>query len=304
MGSRLATGMLALCACGGAHLGEGNPDSQMKQIDAAIDSRMIDAPPDALPAWSAPVMVPGAAVATQNIDDETLSSTQTEMYFAIVDPTLAVKQLWWMSRASASDNWGTPALMGSTFNIVTATPTQEESPRLSPDDKTIYFGRGGDIYYATRAMVGGAWSTPQILSGVSTANYEKWFAVCNNGYYMVARDSGTGTPVHLYEGQLNAGPDTEATELAGMTGNDISTFLSADCMTTYFASSRVTPTAIYTATRSNPTAKWVDLKMVTDFGTTYEAEDPWISPDGLTFYFASERFGGTNLNKGIYSSSR
>src|SRR5215831_1177627 len=118
MGSRLAMGMLALCACGGAHLGEGNPDSQMKQIDASIDSRMIDSPIDGLPAWSAPAMVPGAASATLNIDDETLNSTQTEMYFGQIDATLGVKQLWWMSRASVTDAWGTPALMDATFNIV------------------------------------------------------------------------------------------------------------------------------------------------------------------------------------------
>ncbi len=304
MGSRLAMGMLALCACHGAHLGEGSPDSQTK-IDGAIDSPMIDGAPDALPAWSAPVIVPGAGTSTLNIDDETLNSTQTELYFGIVDATLGVKQLWMMSRASAADTWGTPVKMDATFNIVTTPATQEESPRLSPDDLTLYFGRGGDIYYAQRGTVGGAWSNPQILSGVSTtANYEKWFAVCQGGYYMVARDTGSGTPFHLYAGQLNAGPDAEATELADVTGSETSTFLSADCMTTYFASSRVSPTGIYSATRSNPTAKWVGVHMVTDFGTTYEQEDPWMSNDGLVFYFASQRYGSTNTNKGVYCSSR
>jgi hypothetical protein len=296
--------MVALCACGGAHLGEGNPDSQTKRIDAAIDSRSIDGPPDALPAWSAPVTVPGAASATLNIDDETLNSTQTEIYFAQVDATLGVKQLWWMSRASANVNWsGSPALMDATFNIVTTTPTQEESPRLSPDDLTLYFGRGGDIYYATRTSPGAAWSTPVALTSVNTTSYEKWFAICDNGYFMVSRENGTTQGQDLFEGQLGTGIGTVVTEL-NSTSNETSTFLSKDCLTTYFASNRSTTTQIYVATRTNPTATWTAPTVVTDFGMSPDNEDPWLSQDGLTFYFASQRFGGTNTNKGVYCSSR
>ena len=299
----LVLGAALACACN-AHLGD-TPGDAGKQPDGAKpgDARAADGPPDALPAWSMPQAVTGAAAMGQNIDDDTLSSTQTEMYFAIVDATLGVKQLWMMSRANAAAAWGTPAKLDTTFNVGGTTPPQEESPRLSPDDKTIYFGRGGDIYYATRTAVGAPWTTPQILSSVSTGNYEKWFALCDSNYYMVARDSGANTPTHLYVGQIGSG-DTLASELAGTTGNDISSFLTADCLTTYFASSRSGQTQIYTATRTSPTASFTSPTLVTDFGTAPDNEDPWLSPDGLAFYFASERFGGTNTNKGVYGSTR
>jgi Tol biopolymer transport system component len=248
-------------------------------------------------------MVPGAATATLNIDDETLNSTQTEMYFGQVDATLGVKQLWWMSRASITDNWGTPALMDSTFNVVTTTPTQEESPRLSPDDKTLYFGRGGNIYYAQRSSPGAAWGTPVPLASVNTGPYVKWFAICDNDYFMISRLNGTTQGQDLYEGQLGTGPGVVATEL-NSTSNEISTFLSKDCNTTYFASNRSGTPQIYVATRANPTATWTAPQLVTDFGMSADNEDPWLSQDGLTFYFATERFGGTNTNKGVYCSTR
>jgi hypothetical protein len=268
-------------------------------IDSATDAYVFGA-------WSAPNGVPGASDSTLNIDDETLNSQQTELYFGIIDPGLAgsPKQLWMMNRATAADPWGSPVRLDASFNVGGTTPPTEESPRFSPDDLKIYFGRGGDIYYATRSAIGQPWTTPVQLPTVSTANYEKWFAVCNGNYYLVARNSGSGTPVRLYEGQLGAGSDT-LSALSGTTGNDIGSFLSADCTTAYWASNRSGTTQIYTSTRTAPGASWQPTTMLdTEFGTSTDNEDPWLSPDGRTFYFASTRYGGTNVNKGVFYSTR
>ncbi|MGE5180991.1 MAG: hypothetical protein ACM31C_02970 [Acidobacteriota bacterium] len=303
MGSRFVLGALLLCACN-AHLGDTPSDASGKPPDAQLgsDARPADAAIDALPAWGPPVGVPGASDSTLNIDDDTLNSRQTELYFGEVDATLGVKQLWLMTRATPADAWGAPAKLDATFNVGGTTPPAEESPRLAPDDKTIYFGRGGDIYYATRTAVGQAWSTPQPLAEVNTADYEKWLAVCDNGYYMVSRGTAANGQ-DLFEGQLGGGAAVPATEL-NSTANEISTFLTSDCKTTYFASNRSgTTTYVYTATRADTSSAWTSPAQVTDFGTT-ELEDPWLSPDGLVFYFASQRYGGTNTNKGIYCSAR
>lgn len=308
MDSRLVLGVLLASACN-AHLKDGS-----EQTDAASpkDGRVdvavaVDGPPDAyvFGPWGQAQPVTGANSATLNIDDETLSSQMTELYFAQVDAAITgtPKQLWMMTRSSAADAWGAPARMDSTFNATGTTVPQEESPRLSPDDLTIYFGRGGDIYYATRTAVGQPWTTPQPLTEVNTAGYEKWFAVCTGGYYLVSRNTGTGTPTHVYDGQLGHG-DTLST-LSGTTGNDISNFLTADCNTAYFASSRSGTTQVYTATRSAASSPWsAVVELETELGAATDNEDPWLSPDGRTIYFASERFGGTNVNKGIYCSTR
>lgn len=309
MGSRLVLGVLVASACNGAHLKDGEgidaPNPPRDGSNSGSDSGMPDAPVDAyvLGAWSAPNGVPGAAVSTQNIDDETLNSMQTEIYFGIVDATLGVKQLWMMSRLNAQDQWGQPVKLDATFNVGGATPPTEESPRLSVDDKTIYFGRGGDIYYATRSAVGSPWSTPAVLAGVSTAQYEKWFAPCAGNYYLVSRSISTGGAQRLYEGQLG-GTDSLST-LAATTGNDIASFLSADCKMAYWASNRGGTTQLYTATRSAAGAAWgATTELTMDFGVASDNEDPWLSSDQRTFYFSSQRFGGSNTNKGVYYSTR
>jgi hypothetical protein len=308
MDGRLVLGLVLACGCS-AHLNDGTGQSDAAPHgDARPDTRAIDGVPDAyvFGPWGAPTTVTGAADPAQNIDDETLDSTMTELYFGIVDPALtgSPKQLWMMTRATAADPWGTPTRMDATFNVVAATPPTEESPRLSPDDKTLYFGRGGDIYFSTRSAVGQPWSPPLQLATVSTANYEKWFAVCAGGYYLVARNTGAGTAFHLYQGQLG-GSDALATELAGTTGSETGTFLTSDCTTTYFASGRSGTTQLYTAMRSAPGATWSAPSVLTaEFGTSTDNEDPWLSPDARTFYFATTRFGGTNTNKAVYCSTR
>lgn len=271
---------------------------------------MIDTPTiDALPAWTTPAAVPGANNSAMNIDDETLSNSELEMYFGIVSTTLAgePKQLWMMTRATVNDAWGSATEMGSAFNAAAVgsgdAPT-EESPRLAPNDLTLYWGRDGNIYYATRATTSDPWTVQGALTQVNTGVYGKWLAVCDNNYFMIARDNGSDG-YDLYEGQLGGanGAGTIATEL-NSADNEISTFLSNDCLTTYFASNRSGATQIYTATRTAVGDTWTTPTEFTTFDGASDDEDPWMSNDQLTFYFASERFGGTNTNKGVYSSTR
>jgi hypothetical protein len=275
-------------------------------VDAAIDSPMVDA----LPAWSAPAAVPGANAPTMNIDDETLSNSQLEIYFGIIDDSLTgdPKQLWMMSRPTVNDAWGSAMELDSAFNapaVGSGDAPTEEGPRLTPNDLTLYWGRDGTIYAATRTTTSDPWTVQGPVTQVNTAGeYGKWLAVCDNGYFMISRANGSNGQ-DFYEGQLggNNGPGTVVTEL-NSTANETSTFLSNDCLTTYFASSRSGSSQIYTATRPTVASTWTTPTEVATFDTATDDEDPWISNDQLTFYFASTRFGGTNDNKGVFVSTR
>jgi hypothetical protein len=272
-----------------AHLGD--PSAP---LDAAIDGPPVG---DATPlVWSAPVPVSGASDPTFDTDNETLNSSMTEMYFTIVDTTITgtPKQMWFMTRATANDAWGTPSRLD-----VVNTPVQTESPRLSSDDLTLYFGRNGDIYTATRTAVGAAWESPTALASVNTAAYEKWMAVCDGGYFLLSRNNGTNGQ-DLYEGKLGD-VGTPATEL-NSTASEISTFLSADCLTTYFASDRNGTTQIYTATRATAASPWSTPTLVSDFGTASTNKDLWMSRDKSTAYFATIRDGRTL--RAVYLSTR
>ncbi|MBT8495567.1 MAG: PD40 domain-containing protein [Deltaproteobacteria bacterium] len=258
------------------------------------------AEPDALVlgAWATPEPIPGAADATNGEDDNTLSSTATELIYAVSVPGGTTgKDLFVMTRPDTSSPWTAPEAL-TEFN----TDIQEETPRLSPDDLTLYFGRGGDIYSSTRTAVGAAWSAPTLVDTVSTTEYEKWLAVCDGGRALISRYNPVSESQDLYEGTL---ADGAPTLVAGFStaGNEISAFLTEDCLTAYYASNGDGEMQIYTATRATPTGPWSTPTLApSPFNDGTLDEDAWISPDQRTFVFASTRDGATT--KDLYISTR
>lgn len=248
--------------------------------------------------WGTPQLVSGAGASTRAEDDGTLSSSTNELIFAIADANANnTKDLWYMSRPSPAGAWSAPVKLP--FNL---TGVSDETPRLSPDDLTLYFasgrtgGPGGlDIYRVTRSAVGAAWSMPQLVPGVSTAGTDKWFVPCSTGNtYMTILGTDVG------QGTLGS-PPTVCTELNAATGSETGTFLSPDCRTVYFASTRSGTNKLYRATRPAIGSPFSAPELVTDFGALGGAqEDPWMSTDQRTFVFVSDKNG----TKDIYISTR
>jgi hypothetical protein len=291
----------SLCAACQVQLGSvpGNPDGKPADPDAGGGGPdgAIDAAP--LGAWGRPQAVPGASTGAVE-DDGSLSSNALEMVFSVVDAAAGnTKDLYYMSRPSPMGPWTTPVKLP--FN----TTTSEETPRFSPDDKTLYFasGRAGgpgnlDIYRVTRNMAGpsGTWGTPALVPGVSTTGVDKWFMPCaaDNTTYLTILGNDIG------EGTLGNAPTVNAV-LSSATGTETGTFLSKDCLTVFFASTRSGTNMIYTSTRTAIGAQWSAPTLVTDFMQIGGAqEDPWMSPDLRTFALVSDS-GGT---KDVYISTR
>jgi len=290
MGGRLAL-VAVLAACSAKlHQGGETPDATVADGKNRTnqDAPASDAPASLGP-WGTPQTIPGANDPTLAEDDGTPNQALTELYFGVVNANTA-KDLYWMQRASATAPWGPKTLLYQSAN-------NDESPRLSLDELTLYFGRNGDIYQMQRSAIGQPWGAATIVPAVNVvgnATYEKWMAVCAGGYYMLSRDSD------LWEGTLGS-PPTKVTSLS-TAGSEISTWLSADCKTVMFAR---TPTGgqsdIYISTRANPTDPWPAATLLPDFNTTTSnEEDPWMSNDMRAFVFASNA-GGT---KDLYLSTR
>lgn len=282
-------------------------------VDAAAvpggeDATPDGSPPDALVLgpWSTPAKIPQAAT-TAAEDDPTLSSNTLEMIFSI-DGGANGKDLYYSSRASVTAPWTTAVKLS--FNSGT---TSDETPRLSADDKTLYFasaraGKGNlDIYSVAHPNPDSAsWGTPQLLgTTVNSATLgEKWYMPCGTHY--VVGQSTTNNGFDMLEGTIGSA-GTPITTL-NSTQNETGTFLTPDCLTIYFASTRPTstsPTKLYRSTRPSPTATWLSPSLVPDFpigGSTDNQEDPWMSPDGRTFVFAADPAG--TGNKDIYISTR
>ncbi len=290
MGGRLA--LVAVLAACSAKLHQGGETADAPLADGQnrthMDAPAIDAPASLGP-WGTPQPIPGANDPALSEDDGTPNQALTELYFGVVNANTA-KDLYWMTRATATDPWGPKTLLYSSAG-------NDESPRLSVDELTLYFGRNGDIYQMQRSAIGQPWGTPAIVPAVNVvgnATYEKWMAVCQGGYYMLTRDSD------LWEGTLGSAP-TKVTSLS-TAGSELSTWLSADCKTVMFARQPAGgQTDLYISTRANVTDPWPAATVLPDFNTlTSNEEDPWMSTDMHTFVFASNA-GGT---KDVYLSRR
>jgi hypothetical protein len=142
------------------------------------------------------------------------------------------------------------------------------------------------------------WSAPVPLDPVNTKGLvEKWFMPCaDNRYVMAQGEPGSGTD--LVEGTLDRDAATPITVL-NSPDNDTGPFLTRDCLTIYFASSRSGAPRIYMSQRRAPNEAWDPPTEVRDFaidGSIDNEEDPWLSPDSRTFAFAGA--------KDIYLSTR
>jgi hypothetical protein len=300
--------LLAACEAriSGAPGGSGLDDATPTGDDAAdgVADAAVDAPADALVLgpWSTPTKISLVSSTTADEDDATLSSNALEMIYAI-DGGVNGKDLYYASRASAAAPWTAGVKLG--FNSGTQS---DETPRLSTDDKTLFFasGRAGkgnlDIYTVTRAAAGSTtWGTPQPLATVNTGTLtEKWYMPCGTHYILAQSTTANGTD--LLEGTIGGAAPTPITEL-NSAQNETGTLLTPDCLTIYFASARANPTMIYTSHRTSLTAPWQPPSAVTDFkitGGNGNQEDPWLSPDGRTFVFASDAAG----TKDLYISTR
>ncbi len=253
----------------------------------------VDSGPDAyvLGAFGTPTLLaPGTTLAAE--DDGTLAWNGNELIFARVDGQ--TKHLYYASRPDAQSPFGTAALLshsaGSTL--------QDEAPRFSADDLTLYFGSnrapssgGTDIWMMTRAAIGAAWNTPTKITALSTGNTEKWVSPCSTGYFLMVRSDAVSSDV--YAGTNLASP-TKVLELS-TPSSETGTYLSQDCLTAYFASTRDGTNDIWMSTRPTTAAAWGAPTKVAVSTDTYAEQDPWMSLDQRTFIFASNLSGAGDL---------
>lgn len=296
--------LILLCACKAEITG--NPADP----DGGTDGGSSDAP-DAMGTfgpWSAPMMLPGASTTGASEDDGTLSNSKLELIFSKADPAIdgGRKHLYWMSRTSVTSmTWSTPVRLA--FNI---DGTSDEAPRFSADDKLLYFAsnRAGttgalDIWQTTRPTIGVAtgWSGPTLVGAINSAQTEKWCIQCSLGRYLMISSRSPSTTEDVYEGAVGSAP-TLSTELSSAGSGDTGTFLSSDCKTMFFASTRSGSNRIYTATRTSVTAPWSAPALLPDFTAIGTAqEDPWLSEDQRTFMFSATTSAG---NKDVFITTR
>jgi hypothetical protein len=282
--------------------------------DGVIDvpSSVFDAAPvDAAAPFSNPLPIAVLASASED-DDPSATEDLLELYFNSSRPGIGATDLWVSKRTSRSDPWGIPTLVP-----VVNTTSNEGPPEISPDGLTLVFssdrpgGQGGhDIFITTRASRTAVWNTPVRITELSTTSGEFAPFVQSGGLRVVlsssrpngvgAEDLWTATRTSLAD---PFGVPQLITEL-GTTSREADAWLSADGLTILFDSDRPGSAGLdlWMATRATPTGAFGPPVQLDELNSSGEEQDPWVSPDGTTIFFASDRATPGNLE--IFEASR
>lgn len=245
---------------------------------------------DANTAWTTPQPIEGANTAADE-QDPSMSAMQTELYFTSNSGTQL--DLYVMTRPTSNAAWSSPQPLA--FD----TASNEQSARLTSDDITLYLASDrdgqmyGDIYVVLRGALDQPWGAPVQLTQVNTTELERWMSVCDDLHFVMVRAVlSMNMGEDLYQGVLGGGTPTPIAEL-NTPGFDSGPFLTADCLTLYFASDRDNGQRdIFVSHRANVDAAWDPPQPFAEFNDPVALdEDPWMSRDGRTFVFASDRGG-------------
>lgn len=292
----IAATALGLWGCGAKLDGAAGVDANPSDDTAPPTD---NPPPDSgLGTFNAPLKIDIAATAAAE-DDGTLSSDGLELVWAVVDPNDGNrKKLFYAQRATLADQFANPLPVP-----FTATGVDDETPRFSADDRTLFFGSnrtgtlgGLDIFSVSHPSAGNNFGTPAHVDNVSGAGTDKWFMPCGtNGRYLLSKNND------LAEGLLSdAGGPTTVAELSSTAG-ETGTFVFPDCKTILFASSRNGMNQIFIATRASETSAWNPPVLITDDAAFAQMiplggnqQDPWLSGDGKTFVMVSDISGSND----------
>ncbi|HEY5945226.1 MAG TPA: hypothetical protein VIV40_07040 [Kofleriaceae bacterium] len=282
--------LVSLTACK-ASISEGMGDASGAGDGASIDAARDAAAP--LGPWSAPTPV---AITPVGDDDPTATGDLLELFFN------RSGNIYVTTRATTADPWSTPATVDELNSGNT-----ETTPEVSYDGLTMYFASsrtgtigGNDIWISTRPTRTSAWTTPVRVAELCSASDEGAVTLVDPLHAMLDSDRGGATLLDLYSAQ-RATPSAAWTapvlvaELnSGQSeGNPM---VASDKLSVYFDSDRSGDGELYVATRTSANAVFGAPAIITELSSpTSKDSDPWISPDGRTMFFTSDRDGTTRL---------
>src|SRR5450631_1116633 len=213
--------------------------------------------------------------------------------------------LYGTTRASTSAAFGLPTLLP---NVNTA--DTETKPVVSPDGLQLYFssdrpgaGTGYDIYVATRLSLVASFGVPSLVTSVSSTAGDLLGSLTADGQYLYFDRPASGTGRDIYVKNLRTADPPVSVDALNSKYDEGHAVLSDDQLTVYFASTRVglstsggsADANILVAHRSTVTDMFGDPALVSELNTSNADIPSYLSPDGCTLYFDSDRSGSQDL---------
>jgi hypothetical protein len=244
-----------------------------------------------------PVLV--AELGTEdNAENPTLTADLLELYFT----TSRVSDngdVWVAKRQDANAPFDAPEAV-SAVN----TDSFETSAAISSDGLTLWWGSerdGGlgavDIWVTERSSRDDAWSEPSnVMELNSPARDAPRPLGAHDTLMPLSSDRAASSLYQTYlarrQGTGFAAPE-RIEELAFSERSVVDGFLSQDGEALFYSSGPVDmPQDLYVALRRGEGEPFLEPIALDDLNTAADERDPWLSPDGKSFFFTSDR-GGT-----------
>jgi len=213
-----------------------------------------------------------------------------------------------------------PMLFSAPVNLTEInTPFSDRNPTFSADGLELLFisDRPGsqdyDIWYASRTHAALPFGTPVNVSEINSPGREATPCLSSDGLTLYFARGWTGH-TQSYDVYAAVRPDRSsafsAPELVAEVQSPMSDggpFISADGLALYLVYDADFPPPmedLYVATRSAPGDPFSTPARIDELSTDNMERDPWVSADGLSMYFVSNRDGTHFGDYDIYLSER
>jgi hypothetical protein len=255
------------------------------------------APPSAAPSFAEPVLI--AELGSDSKDDNpTLTADLTELYFTSTRGGDA--DVWVARRANATEPFAEPEPLA-----IVNSEEFDSSPAVSPNGLELWLGskRGvnGDveIFVSRRASRDAAWSEPEVVAELNSSADDIPRPVDNSGLLMplASRREGDNYLTFLARRETSSAPFSAPVllgELLVEDANTVDAFLTDEPAGILFVHAQDELGDLFFAPRVSESAFGVQVP-VASLNTTSDERDPWLSPDGETLFFASNRGGELQL---------
>ena len=273
--------------------------------------------------WSAPVYLGPVINSASNDQQPAIAKNGLSMYFSSNRPGgLGGFDMYVSQRESFDDPWGQPVNLGPTLN----TASNEGNPAFSRDEHLMFFqsdrsgGFGGiDIWVSRRCHKHDDFDWQPAVNlgaGLNSAagdNAPSYFENDDEGvpqlYFASNRPGGFGgLDIYLSEQTADGsfGPAVLVTELSSP-GGDSRPSIRRDGLEIFLQSDRTGTMGgvdLWVATRKSTLDAWsTPVNLGDTINSAFSEQNPYLSFDGRTLLFASDRPGGSG-GPDLYMSTR
>ena len=228
-------------------------------------------------------------------EDPTLSADLLEIYFISTRPGgLGGSDIYRATRAGVELPWDAPQ------NVAELNSSDDElGPELSRDGRVMVFAAGpttGDLFVTTRSDAGAPWAVPVAISELATAALQDSPTITEDLLLLVvSRNRGSLVASSRVTPAMPWGPAAVVAELES-TAADLSPHVDAGGTRILFASDRSGSRDIWFAQRGSRAVPFSPPLALDAVNTAVaEESDPWLSADGRTLFFKSDRAGENDL---------